>query len=945
MPAEEARGPLSRLQRIWLMREATRRQPLALLRRSAARRGFAPALEELAGELQAAGIDAAGLRRRIDNAGGGAYELELAALFAAYESLRDELGRTDAHQAAATATAALRTDPAAWHGRPVFFYGFDDLVREQIELLDALATATEVTFAILYEDRIALRARAELPAILRDELGGAAEDPRPARAGARPETLFELERRLFEPEAARLEPDGSLHFLEAHGTAGEAELIGRKAAGLIAGGVDPGRIAVAVRSPSAQAAPLAAVLGRLGVPAAAEAPVAITETATGGLIMQLLAIAAGEEAPPQALVSLLRAPARGRPETVDWFERELRRNRIETAAEALEIWTAKGRDVWELSDLREAVGEGPGAVASTLGRIARTIAERPGLRQAPLPRGADSVELRAAAEIEAGLLEACELGAHAPAVDELGELLSHVQVPLWRGSTEGRVRILSPYRLRASEVDHLFIAGLNDGVFPGRGTDEPLLSREGRRRLGLPERRERIDEERFLFHSCVARPSRSLTLSWIGSDDSGAPAARSPFIDDVRALLDPEPAAEGGDELERLLTTRRDPGAIVPPPIEATSVPDLARAVAPLGDGAAEALAALELPETIRKQTLAIVAGAVAAREAAARPGPLSHPPVLEALATRDLFGSTTLEEYGACSYVWFTRHELGPQSIEPTPEPLADGGLLHSALEDLYRARPGGESNPTPDSVDGWIEAGREQLEAAALARGWDPQAPTTRISVAKLEALIARFLRRDAQWCSPLETDVTLLEASFGEGPDDQFPAAEFDGWRLHGKIDRIDVSGEGRALIRDYKSSRVVSARKKLIDEGKLQIPLYMRAVETFPDRGLSVIGGVYHPLGGTKEDRPRGVLDKDERDALIASDKDAYVSTDFAERAEIEELLEQAERAANDIVARIRAGRIARNPRGGKCPPYCTYAAICRIERGDPEPIEDEDEDFS
>ena len=37
------------------------------------------------------------------------------------------------------AIAALREDPDAWEGRPVFLYGFDDLTREQLELVAALS--------------------------------------------------------------------------------------------------------------------------------------------------------------------------------------------------------------------------------------------------------------------------------------------------------------------------------------------------------------------------------------------------------------------------------------------------------------------------------------------------------------------------------------------------------------------------------------------------------------------------------------------------------------------------------------------------------------------------------------------------------------------------------------------------------------------------------------
>ena len=60
---------------------------------------------------------------------------------------------------------------------------------------------------------------------------------------------------------------------------------------------------------------------------------------------------------------------------------------------------------------------------------------------------------------------------------------------MWRGPTEGRVRVISPYRARARRVAHLFACSLQDGDFPRRDTGGPLLSDEARASLALPERK------------------------------------------------------------------------------------------------------------------------------------------------------------------------------------------------------------------------------------------------------------------------------------------------------------------------------------------------------------------------------------------------------------------------------------------------------------------------
>ena len=64
--------PLTRMQRIWLAREATASTRLRRLARSSRREGFAPALEGLIADLQAAGLDAAALAAAADAADDGA---------------------------------------------------------------------------------------------------------------------------------------------------------------------------------------------------------------------------------------------------------------------------------------------------------------------------------------------------------------------------------------------------------------------------------------------------------------------------------------------------------------------------------------------------------------------------------------------------------------------------------------------------------------------------------------------------------------------------------------------------------------------------------------------------------------------------------------------------------------------------------------------------------
>ncbi len=946
---------LTRLQRIRLARAAAAETSLRRLARSSAHSGFAPALERLLSDLQSAGLDAAGFALAVESAtelGDGEYEREIAALFTAYERRRDALGLGDRHQHAATITAALRAEPRRWRERPVLLYGFDDLDREQIELIAALSAGAPVTVAVAYEDRPALAARAELLGALRDELGGTIAETRrvePDQAVRPSPTLRHLERNLFEPEAPPLAPavetDGSLHLLEGAGERSTIELIGRRIAALLATGTDPDEIAVAVRNPDANGAVIARTFAELGIPTAAEARIPLLNTATGAALDELLTIAAGEGT-AESVVSLLRRPARAWADNVDRLEREVLRERIETAADALGAWADAGgeepRRVKALEDLR-AAGDDPVATASVLSRFAADVAERTHARSAFVPSGTDALELRAAGVVGKALAEVCVLGGLAPRrPDELRQLLEGLRVPLWSGPTEGRVRVLSPYRLRGTRVAHLFVADLTDGAFPAPSAGDPLLSDERRRALGLPGRGDPAAEERYLFYVCVAKPEISLSLAYPAADDDGRALARSPFVDEVRGLLSPPPTPEAADDpIEAKIAQRAQLTDFVPAPEGACSPRDLARALA--ASGAPEKhLEALDLEgegAAIAARVLESVQAAGKRTERAREPGPLRDPDVLATLGGIDAFGASTLEGYHVCSYRWFVSHELRPRSIEPDPEPLETGGIMHEALERLYREGPAGTRRPEPGNVRRWIARGEELLAEVASGREWNLDSSAARITLRRLDAILERFLRRDAATGGPMQPDPELLEARFDRDDEARFPLADLGEFRLRGAIDRIDVA-DGRALIRDYKLSASVTPVAKFIELGRLQLPLYMLAARQF---GLDPIGGLYSPLAATKEadTRPRGLLADAHVGTLVPGEKEHHVSRDYLDEEEFEQAIADGLEEATRIVRSIRGGEIDRNPRKGACPPYCEYAPICRMERT--LPVQDDEEE--
>lgn len=956
-PAGAELSPAQRLRAVSVA-IAARRKRLRPLQRSAGRPRFAGALERLLGELQAAGVEPEEVEASAATLEGSAYLTDIAALYGGYEEVRRRTGRVDSHGIAREAIAQLRRDGSFWGNRPVLFYGFDDLTENQFELLAALAAQTEVTIALPYEEgSAALAARGRLLGKLRERLEVADETVTEADLGnTLSPLLFHLTIGFGSPRPKRAEIDDSLTLLRSAGTRAEAEAIAAHVSRLVSQGADPAEIAIALRDPSRRGPEIAAALERNGIAVALEAEVPVARTSVGGAVVALLEAEFGGRRASDFL-RYLRGPSGFSPGRVDWFERSVRRRRVGDAEAALALWQGEdGEPPRDLLRLREAAQRSPAVLAAEVGALAGRMASRP-LRDAgdgpALPQG-EGLELRAASEIASSLAELSELGALAPEPHELAPLVEELDFRVWSGPVEGRVRIADPYRLRAARFDHVVVGSLQDGEFPrrDRGAD-PFLSDGQRETLGLDPRRETEAEERYLFHACLALPRRSLILSYRDSDEDGSATARSPLIDDVRALLSPAPAGSGPDALEDEITISRDLAQVVAPLAEAPSEDELARAlVATLGgygrhksptvDDAEQLLAQVGVEAEVAAAIVARVGEARRAESASRAPGPLTNPAALESLAAVPAYGGTTLEEFDLCSYRWFAGHELDPQLLDPVPDPLVQGGLMHEALDRLYRERPGGEPLPRPETLAAWSARGRE-LVAAVVAERELGSHPAERAMARRVERLLERFLAEEAE----RETggfEPWLLEARFGEHPDAERPPLDLGGWGLHGAVDRVDRAADGSAVVIDYKLAGQVTPQAQFEQKAKLQLPLYLLAVAEH--WGAEPVAALYHPLKGTSSRRPRGVVS-----AAVAQDLAGYglSSTDIVEPEELEELLDESRRRGGEIVARMRAGEIRRDPgprpglRGHDvCPSYCTFASICRRDRA-PQYIDEEGED--
>jgi ATP-dependent helicase/DNAse subunit B len=889
---------LTELQRERVAAAAIAATPLERLAGAAQTPGFAPALVAFVQELAEARIEPPRFVRALRDWAAGepsraGFAEELGALVLAYRRVQERTGRRDRPQHVTAALDALREDPRRWGATPIFLYGFDDLSPLQRDVVDTLANAVgaEVMLSLTFEaGRTAFAARATLHQELLAL--GATEEAQPAvsdyYASAARTALHHVERALYETEAPRVDPGEAVVALEGGGERAEVELVAAEVARLIREeGMAPEEIAVVHRGLDAVAPLIDLVFRTYDIPAAVRRTIKVGHTALGRGLVAMVRCAL-LDASADELLTWLRTPGVLRtPAFADRLESRARREGARTAAEARALWEQERWSLEALDHMAQAYERGGvKALAERVDAEAATLLAAPWRRTAPVFDAEGELDARVAAQVRRALRELAQLPTELqPEPAALVATLDSLEVYVGSQSGAGRVTVTKPQSLRARRVRALFCLGLQEGVFPAPTKPEPFLGDDERRainaasglRLRLHE--DALHVERLFFYAAVSRPTDLLALSWHAAGDDGAPSVRSLLVDDVADLL-----TEGWAEHPR----RRELGAAGWP-----------TALAPTEREAARFSAAAAPP---------------------AQPAHIGHlhaPAALGPLRERHTWSASQLEVWASCPVKWFVERHLRPEALVPDPEPMIRGELAHRVLEHALSSL----------AEDGGLSPARlpeaRALVRAALDEHRDdfkisPNPERLRSALRRLEVDLVRYLEFAAHAGSAFAP--AHFEVKFGQA-EDPFPPLELDGGalRLAGRIDRIDVDASGReAIVYDYKG-KTATAQAKWLEEGKLQIALYLLTVRHV--LGLEPVGGLYQPLGGT-EARPRGAVLKDSDQGLQA------FGTDRVDEERLEELLAACAAAARTAVAEIRAGALEPAPERCAYTGGCAHPTICR-----------------
>ena len=546
------------------------------------------------------------------------------------------------------------------------------------------------------------------------------------------------------------------------------------------------------------------------------------------------------------------------------------------------------------------------------------------------------------------------------------------------------VSVSAADRVRLSSPNTVFVAGLEEGVFPavigqsGLFTlHERALLRDKGLELSFPEDL-RASEERFITYSAVTAPRERLFLSWHRLDASGGSYLPSELITGVRSLF-----TKVEDDTETPLYRTVDAGKETTDYYAETKASayktyaEHIRAEDPVPvRSVREALSSLDEDGTYGKK-LASLDRALVPRVFA-----IHDPSIATELFRKDMsLSASRVDNYYHCAFQYFCRYGL---SAEPRKRATLGanhyGTIIHYVLEQLLK-----ESDKatfvalTRAQLHGRVDYWLKQYAETELG-GLDDKTTRFQYLYRRLTLTLYDVAERLQDELKVSDFVPSDFELSIGNEAEVESYTLELpDGGTLsvRGSVDRVDLcEKDGKTYVRvvDYKSGGKEFELSDILYGLNLQMLLYLFTIEqngTGKYEDAVPAGILYYParrMNGTTprrdaspeeadvddkgKNRQNGLLlyDTDILDAMehglegnyipvkMKRNKDGETSLTpvktLASLQELGQLHKRIDFLLKKMATDLHAGAIPAMPAeqsGGYLPcSYCDYRAVCRPE---------------
>jgi ATP-dependent helicase/nuclease subunit B len=445
--------------------------------------------------------------------------------------------------------------------------------------------------------------------------------------------------------------------------------------------------------------------------------------------------------------------------------------------------------------------------------------------------------------------------------------VASLSYPVGRFQRSG-INLLSTSAARGLRFPLVIIPGLDEGRFPAKLRQDPLLLDSERRRMeGLPIKSKRAEEEKLLFDMAARSAEKRLVLITSRLDE-GSDRERIPSQFFLRTAA----AIQGTAVSIRDLNQGNVPGFRSisldnPAPVKDDIAVDEGeirlRLITADRDAAHQALKALEQLESHRLSRPLAYHQARWSHRLTPYDGYLTDPGLVQRMA--QMLGSSAgqvsasrVEEYAKCPYLFFLKRGMALEAWEePTPfegiDPLERGLIVHSILENFLEDFCGEKFQAAPMDE---LQRALTSLAQDTLSRSQPAGLPALLWEI-ECDSLLTTFnewikfeKERATQGLMPAR-----LEQPFGEfASGKKQPAFRMIAGKhifdFRGRIDRIDISRDGkRARVIDYKTgalpqSMAGKSRTPLMSGERIQTVVYRGALSVLEEFiGVETVEGEY------------------------------------------------------------------------------------------------------
>lgn len=327
-------------------------------------------------------------------------------------------------------------------------------------------------------------------------------------------------------------------------------------------------------------------------------------------------------------------------------------------------------------------------------------------------------------------------------------------------------------------------------------------------------------------------------------------------------------------------------------------------------------------------------------------------------LLSTEALSPSGLERYAACPYSYFMSRAIRPkEETDFKIDSAAIGNIHHEILCRLSR-HLSSDGKRVNDSLSRWMTASDDEIKSFVISAveeikeaddtGLYTKGKEEEYRTGRVKEVALRFALNMVRQVRQGNIDAILSEEQF---------ALPFAGVKIHGKIDRIDLSEAGeRKLIKivDYKSGKKSFDKRKIENGLDLQLMLYLEAAS---QKGETPIGTFFFhiesPIKKTEVDSLDigSAFDEMKLDGAFVSENRSFIDKRYSDDAGSDIVDKKLEFSAEDfeklrsafrdklcdIISRLSSGDISVRPRAfgsaendNACR-YCPYRAICAFDK--------------